>query len=110
MSRRNRSFLLLAGIGTVRFSEAGAGPACPAAEAHGPEAVDEVPTDRPSASAVTSGSGTPTLVHFAPSRIDPPVRTRVRPASEPMARPAGLPGASSFACARYARQTVSESS
>ena len=85
MSRRSRSFLLPAGIGAGRFSKAGAGPASPAADVRGPDAESEVPTARPSAGAVTSGS-------------------------EPAARPAALPGASSFACARFARQTVSESS
>ncbi|WP_457651534.1 hypothetical protein [Rhodocaloribacter sp.] len=106
MIRRSRSFLLLAGIGTIRFAVTGVGPVYPTTCANQPGAVGGIPSDRPSGSAVMPGNGTPTLVLFAHprcprtrasigepailiARIDHPVRTHVflrKPANEPNAR------------------------
>ncbi|WP_456427650.1 hypothetical protein [Rhodocaloribacter sp.] len=99
MIRRSRSFLLLAGIGVIRFAAAGVGPVYPRTGAHPPGVPAEVSSDRPSASALMPGNGTPTLVLFAHPRgaaigdpaslIAHPVRPHGsfhNPADEPDAR------------------------
>lgn len=99
MIRRSRSFLLLAGIGAIRFAAAGVGPVYPRTGAHPSGVPAEVSSDRPSASALMPGNGTPTLVLFAHLRgaaigdpaslIAHPVRPHGpfhNPADEPDAR------------------------
>jgi hypothetical protein len=137
MIRRSRSFLLLAGLGVIRFAAAGVGPVYPTAGA-------AARSDRPSASAVMPGNGTPTLVLFAHPRGgaigDPAALIARGKAALPVATshgnpearrfgagrgaPAGPPALDEpitrdetgrkttvvFGCARYARHTISESS